>query len=255
MDVLEGSTLTFEIPSIFKDMEYDLVVRHEHNPDSPNTWENANVELIRIDGPVDPEGKCNDTQDGKIPFSMEAGTTVTEITPPLCLEEGQRYQLKFSFDQYDSGSPDPTKSILIDSVSTFNLPNNFLAKILQTFLIGKIIPFQIALLPRTDSLEIFEDFPEKKTEYEDNKCRDLLIEGKRPDNITEPCKSLLLSISYHALRGGQEKECNCDPTGSKSALCDKYTGQCDCKKNVYGRKCERCWPGFYGFGADGCARK
>ena len=46
--------------------------------------------------------------------------------------------------------------------------------------------------------------------------------------------------------------CNCDITGSESSLCDKYTGQCPCKSNVGGRTCDRCQPGFYGFGADGC---
>ena len=56
MQVNEGSTLTFDIPAIFTDLEYDLVVRHEHNPSFPNQWENANVELIRIDGPVNPSG-------------------------------------------------------------------------------------------------------------------------------------------------------------------------------------------------------
>ncbi len=121
MQVNEGSTLTFDVPSIFTDMDYDLVVRHEHNPNYPNPWENAKVELIRVDGPVNPEGKCNETVDGEIPFSMSPDKPYTEIEPPLCLEEGQRYQIKFTFDQYDPATPDPKANILIDSVIRKNI--------------------------------------------------------------------------------------------------------------------------------------
>ena len=48
---------------------------------------------------------------------MSTDQPFTEIAPSLCLEEGQRYQLKFTFDRYDPGAPDPKANILIDSVS------------------------------------------------------------------------------------------------------------------------------------------
>ena len=231
MQVSEGSDLTFEIPAIFTDLEYDLVIRHEHLPEDPNEWKEANVELIRIDGPPDPTGKCKDAQDGKIPFSMSPDQLYTEITPPLCLEEGQRYELKFTFDHYDPAAPSISHNILIDS---------------------------IALIPKTDVMDIFEDPSEPalalKTAYEDNACRDQFVDGARA-NITDECKDILKSISMFAFDGGFTKTCDCNPTGSKSSLCDKYSGQCECKKNVAGRKCQRCQPGFYGFGADGCIRK
>lgn len=50
-------------------------------------------------------------------------------------------------------------------------------------------------------------------------------------------------------------ECACDPTGSLSTNCDSLGGQCQCKKNVVGRRCDRCAPGTYGFGPNGCLRK
>jgi hypothetical protein len=40
----------------------------------------------------------------------------TDIAPPFCLEEGQRYQIKFTFDQYDPAKNDPKANILIDAV-------------------------------------------------------------------------------------------------------------------------------------------
>uniref|UniRef100_A0A8C1L0A5 Laminin, beta 2-like n=1 Tax=Cyprinus carpio TaxID=7962 RepID=A0A8C1L0A5_CYPCA len=46
--------------------------------------------------------------------------------------------------------------------------------------------------------------------------------------------------------------CQCDPQGSLSAECDRVGGQCHCKPNVIGRKCDQCAPGTYGFGPHGC---
>ena len=43
------------------------------------------------------------------------------------------------------------------------------------------------------------------------------------------------------------EECNCE-TGSTldgSRYCDKENGQCKCKSNTDGLRCERCKNGFY----------
>lgn len=47
-------------------------------------------------------------------------------------------------------------------------------------------------------------------------------------------------------------DCECDPTGSVSKLCNEYGGSCQCKSNVVGRRCDRCAPATYGFGPEGC---
>ena len=93
-------------------------------------------------------------------------------------------------------------------------------------------------------------------DFEDNNCRDLFIQGLRPENVTEPCKGILKSISMFSFDGFAD-ECKCDPIGSLSSEndCDPYTGQCPCKKNVAGRQCQLCAIGSYGLGVDGCRRK
>lgn len=45
--------------------------------------------------------------------------------------------------------------------------------------------------------------------------------------------------------------CECNPDGSvDGGLCDPVTGQCVCKQNVEGERCDRCKCGFYGFSRD-----
>ena len=51
---------------------------------------------------------------------------------------------------------------------------------------------------------------------------------------------------------GKWKYCDADchvsgSSGSKSTVCDKSTGKCDCNDNVVGDKCTQCESGYWGF--------
>nr|CAI5850401.1 unnamed protein product [Callosobruchus analis] len=41
--------------------------------------------------------------------------------------------------------------------------------------------------------------------------------------------------------------CECDFAGSDSFVCETFGGQCKCKENIIGRRCEACKTGYYGF--------
>ncbi|XP_041652348.1 laminin subunit beta-4 [Cheilinus undulatus] len=48
--------------------------------------------------------------------------------------------------------------------------------------------------------------------------------------------------------------CDCDQAGSEGGgLCDALSGQCVCKENVEGQRCDRCKPGFFGLRAEDLA--
>lgn len=43
--------------------------------------------------------------------------------------------------------------------------------------------------------------------------------------------------------------CECDAQGSHTPFCDQLSGQCVCVTGAYGRQCDRCLPGHWGFPA------
>lgn len=55
--------------------------------------------------------------------------------------------------------------------------------------------------------------------------------------------------SFHD--GGCEP-CRCHPFGSASKLCDPLSGQCECKAEARGLRCDTCREHFYGLDVTGC---
>lgn len=64
-------------------------------------------------------------------------------------------------------------------------------------------------------------------------------------NASEFCKESVFSLTADYNNGALP--CNCDFGGSTSFECDPWGGQCQCKQNVIGRRCDSCRTGFYGF--------
>lgn len=66
-------------------------------------------------------------------------------------------------------------------------------------------------------------------------------------NLTETgfCRDSVFSITINY--NNKALPCSCDYEGSVSFECEKFGGQCSCKPNIIGRRCEICKTGFYGF--------
>nr|AFI99116.1 seven transmembrane protocadherin flamingo [Clytia hemisphaerica] len=74
-----------------------------------------------------------------------------------------------------------------------------------------------------------------------------------PDGQMEPYSypgKCFCNDDYY-LKGGTCVKCNCLLEGSESSVCDKKTGQCKCKANVIGMKCDKC-PGAWQEITNGC---
>lgn len=66
-----------------------------------------------------------------------------------------------------------------------------------------------------------------------------------PLNASDFCRKAVFSLTIDY--NGEALSCGCDPTGSVTFECDPFGGQCQCRQNVIGRKCDACRTGFYGF--------
>ncbi|KAE8752609.1 hypothetical protein FOCC_FOCC000731 [Frankliniella occidentalis] len=225
MRTFENSDLNFTIDDIRSSMDYDIVIRYE--PQLPNGWEDVLVTVER-DGEIDSDGPCANTrpEDDIKHIRLTAGDRSAVVRPPACLEAGKTYHIKLSFKKYDQDGDKPTASILVDS---------------------------IALVPRPESIPFFQGTPENirhRDDFERYRCADYFRLPTRGISVPEICKQFYNSIGFFVQNGAYP--CECDPTGSISTLCTTLGGQCECKPNVGGRRCDRCEVGTYGFGPEGC---
>ena len=98
---------------------------------------------------------------------------------------------------------------------------------------------------------------EYRNEFDRLECRKHFFHpkpGRMPDSVPVECMAILRSISFLTFQGAHLRNCDCDGTGSKEYMCDKYYGGCDCKSLVVGRRCDSCAPASYGFSSSGCNR-
>uniref|UniRef100_A0A8C2ICI1 Laminin, beta 2 (laminin S) n=1 Tax=Cyprinus carpio TaxID=7962 RepID=A0A8C2ICI1_CYPCA len=217
----EGGTLEFAINNIPYSMEYDVLLRYELQ--MPRDWEEVRVMVIRP-GPIPTSSPCGNTipADDLLTVSLPSGARFVVLSQPVCLEKGVSYKLLFMF-------------CLILTCSFISSPP------------------QIALLPRYSSLEMFTAGDPasvaRKQSYERYRCHETAKSVSRPQ-MSEVCAKLITSMSALINNGALPGEC--DPQGSLSSECDVRGGQCRCRPNISGRRCDKCAPGAYGFGPSGC---
>uniref|UniRef100_A0A672ITP8 Laminin, beta 2 (laminin S) n=1 Tax=Salarias fasciatus TaxID=181472 RepID=A0A672ITP8_SALFA len=227
--VLEGGALEFLIGNVPYSMEYDLLLRYESQ--MPRDWEEVRVTVVRP-GPIPTSSPCGNTipADDRLTVSLPAGARFVVLPQPVCLERAVTYTLRLEFSRYQ------------DANSVLNGAAN-----------AVLLVDSIALMPRHSSMEIFNAGDpasnSRKQTYERYRCHDGAKSVARPQ-MSDTCAKLIASMS--AIINDGALQCSCDPQGSVSSLCDVRGGQCRCRNNVIGRRCDQCAPGTYGFGPSGC---
>ncbi|XP_054633682.1 laminin subunit beta-2 isoform X1 [Dunckerocampus dactyliophorus] len=227
--VPEGGTLEFLISNIAYSMEYDLLIRYESQ--MPRDWEEVRITVIRP-GPIPTSSPCGNTipDDDKLVVSLPAGARFMVPPQTVCLERGVTYTIRFDFRRYQ------------DANNVLNGAAN-----------AVLLMDSIALMPRHSSLEMFNagDLASntRKQTYERYRCHEGAKSVTRP-SMSDTCAKLITSMS--AVINDGALPCNCHPQGSISSVCDVRGGQCRCRPNVIGQRCEQCAFGTYGFGPSGC---
>ncbi|KAK3517857.1 hypothetical protein QTP70_021002 [Hemibagrus guttatus] len=110
----------------------------------------------------------------------------------------------------------------------------------------------IVLLPVVRDLELFSGAADREEAWEMFQKYRCLENSKSVQKLptTNICREYIFSASALLHQGAME--CECDPSGSLSTVCDPNGGQCPCRPNVVGRKCGSCAPGTLQLGPSGC---
>jgi laminin beta 1 len=156
------------------------------------------------------------------------------VQPPSCLEPNKLYKIKLDFIRLGSNVQGREASILIDSI-------------LLVPAIEDLTSLQSTEKGSMEKEEFVLD-RNKLDEFRYYGCKEAQL-GIHKDNLNPSCAKFMCNIGIHS---DGALSCDCNPTGSKSNLCNPFGGLCQCKPNVVGPKCDRCAPGTWGFGPNGC---
>lgn len=174
-------------------MEYDIVIRYE--PQLAGQWEDVRLLVDRPDG-VDIDGPCANhgtDQEEIYQVSLPSGARHAVVYPSVCLEVDKNYKFRLEFNAYDRLQETPSASVLIDSIT---------------------------VVPRADSVPFLTGSltaDQRRQEFEHYRCAQYFYSVVKA-NIPDVCRKHLYSIGFYVLGSGYE--CQCDPTGSKSGICD-----------------------------------
>ncbi|XP_067349551.1 laminin subunit beta-1a isoform X2 [Channa argus] len=228
VNVPEGAFLEFSVDNIPHSIEYDILIRYE--PQLPDQWEEVLMTVTRP-GPIKADSRCINTvpDDDNQVTSLHPGSRYVVLPRPVCFETSLNYTVRLSLPLYSALSDVQSPYTLIDS---------------------------IVLMPHCKNLDIFTASEEGDSSgnrgwetFQRYRClENSQTVVKTP--MTDICRNFIFSISALLHQGA--KECQCDPQGSLSTVCDPSGGQCQCRHNVVGRNCDRCAPATFQFGPSGC---
>nr|XP_057943910.1 laminin subunit beta-1a [Doryrhamphus excisus] len=228
VNVPEGAFLEFTIDNIPHSMEYDILIRYE--PQLPDQWEEVLMTVMRP-GPIRADSRCINTvpDDDHQMTSLHPGSRHVALPRPVCFESGLNYTIRLSLPLYSALSDVQSPYTLVDS---------------------------IVLMPHCKNLDLFT--ASEGGEAGENRGWETFQRYRCLENsqsviktqTTEICRNFIFSISAMLHQGA--KECQCDPQGSLSTVCDPNGGQCQCRRHVIGRECNRCAPATFQFGPSGC---
>ncbi|XP_041046913.1 laminin subunit beta-1-like [Carcharodon carcharias] len=149
------------------------------------------------------------------------------VTTPFCFEPNIHYEISIRYQRLRAPRWNTNSFILVDS---------------------------LVLLPKYSELPGFDGTDPVAIHHREEMvrymCLDSFMMASMP-MLAEMCVRLICSIS--AIMHDGALSCQCDPQGSTSSVCEKIGGQCQCKSNVIGQRCDQCAPDYYGFGPNGCS--
>uniref|UniRef100_A0AAV2M1Q1 Laminin subunit beta-2-like n=1 Tax=Knipowitschia caucasica TaxID=637954 RepID=A0AAV2M1Q1_KNICA len=221
--VKDGAGLVFTVDNIPHAMDYDIMIRYE--PESTEDWEAVvSVSSLHLASSL----RCGNLLPTEQLFTVTLPhrSRYVQMPRPFCFEPSNTYEISIRFQRHGVTHRHLTAFILVDS---------------------------LVLMPRYTELAGFHgdglEAEQRREHMQRYMCVDAFLISPTPP-LADVCVRLVCGISALMHNGGLP--CMCDPQGSLSGQCEPIGGQCLCKPNVIGRRCEQCAPGTYGFGSSGC---
>uniref|UniRef100_UPI00358F3273 laminin-like protein epi-1 n=1 Tax=Myxine glutinosa TaxID=7769 RepID=UPI00358F3273 len=206
--VRDGAGLEFTINDIPASAQYELVIRYEPEQLLEN-WE----VLVRVFSRSQPsESHCANTlpTDELQTATLHSDRRYAVLPVTVCLESGITYMVDINLQLVDPHNRHPSAHILIDSLVLFPQP--------------------ASLSGSHPTSTPWEDFKRYR-------CAEAFREVHHGD-LTQVCQQLVCSTS--AILHNGAIPCDCHLEGSLDTICDRIGGQCRCKANVIGRRCDTC---------------
>uniref|UniRef100_A0A8C2XS68 Laminin, beta 2 (laminin S) n=1 Tax=Cyclopterus lumpus TaxID=8103 RepID=A0A8C2XS68_CYCLU len=213
----------------------------EHQPGRPATW--TGIGFARA-----PEGGTLEFLISNVPYSMEYDLLI-RYESQVCIFIYHNNSVLFN--KLIRSLPEVLQNnVTYEDIAPLILCTNIF---LDLLFINPCSLHQIALMPRHSSMEMFNAGDpasnNRKQAYERYRCHEGAKSVTRP-LMSDTCAKLVTSMS--AIVNDGALPCSCDPQGSMSSMCHVRGGQCHCRPNVIGRRCDQCAPGTHGFGPSGC---
>ncbi|XP_015602424.1 laminin subunit alpha [Cephus cinctus] len=200
------------------------------------------IHLNNVDASVDVPGKA--PQPGEYVFVVQYfQPDHPQFELDVLIQNGKSYEAKVPVPHCPSNSG--CRSIIrqSDGNTKFQLNENFVISFKETT--GNDIWLDYILVIPTDQ---YGDKLLKKIQFDQTKefikkCGNNHFHINVIDESF--CRDSIFSLTTNYNNGALP--CQCDIEGTRSFECEKFGGQCPCKPNIIGRRCEICKTGFYGF--------
>ncbi|KAJ8412324.1 hypothetical protein AAFF_G00145910 [Aldrovandia affinis] len=228
--VRDGAGLVFTIDNIPFAMEYDIMLRYEPEarPLSPaEDWE-AIISISSL--LLSSSQRCGNVlpSEQMYTITLPHQKRYVRTERPFCFEPRNTYAAAVRFQRRGVPQRDVGAYLHADSLL--------------------LIPKYTELPGFQGNGRVVEQRREDMLRY---MCLDSFMATPTATPAVAPtCSSLTCSIS--AMMHDGALPCLCDPQGSLTTECAGVRGQCRCKPGVAGRNCDRCTPGTFGFGPQGC---
>lgn len=162
----------------------------------------------------------------------------------VLLQNGKFYEAKIPVPHCPSNSGCRSVVSQADGNTRFNLIENFVITLKEATGNGIWIDYILVIPADQFNEKLLNKIQFDQTEEFIKKCGNnhFFIDVNNEQGF---CKDSVFSLTTDYNNGALH--CHCNVEGSSSFECDKFGGQCPCKPNIIGRRCEICKTGFYGF--------